>query len=131
VIDCINPVAMGPDLLSKGLLVGHTTSAAEEVARLAPGARVVKALNTVGAPVMAKPQIAGERAVMLHCGDDAGAKAVTAQLVEALGFEPLDCGPLVNARLLEPVAMLWIYLAFTGMGVDFAFKLLRGGPGGG
>jgi predicted dinucleotide-binding enzyme len=124
-IDCTEPVSMGPDLLDRGLLVGHTTSAGEEVARLAPRARVVKALNTVGFPVMARPDFGGRKAVMPYCGDDAAAKGVARRLVEDLGFEALDAGPLANARLLEPVGMLWIYLAFKGMGTEFAFGLLR------
>jgi predicted dinucleotide-binding enzyme len=125
VIDCTEPVSMGPDLLTKGLLVGHTTSAGEQVAKWAPGARVVKALNTVGSGIMARPQFGAEKAVLFYCGDDAAAKSVAAELVGALGFEAVDAGPLSNARLLEPFGMLWIYLAFTGLGPDFAFKLLR------
>jgi predicted dinucleotide-binding enzyme len=49
-----------------------------------------------------------------------------AKLAEDLGFEAVDAGPLKNARLLEPFAMLWIYLAIKqGLGPDIAFKLLR------
>ncbi len=124
-LDCTNPVAMVPDLLDKGLLVGHTTSAGEQVAALAPKARVVKTLNTVGWPVMADPKFRGDNAVMPYCGDDAEAKSTVAKLVGELGFEPLDAGPLANARLLEPFGMLWIYLAFKGMGTGFAFTLRR------
>jgi 8-hydroxy-5-deazaflavin:NADPH oxidoreductase len=125
VIDCTEPVSMGPDILTKGLLVGHTTSAGEQVAQWAPGARVVKALNTVGSGIMARPQFGAEKPVLFYCGDDATAKAKAAELVGSLGFEAMDAGPLSNARLLEPFGMLWIYLAFTGLGPDFAFKLLR------
>jgi predicted dinucleotide-binding enzyme len=63
---------------------------------------------------------------MLYCGDDDGAKAVAAQLASDIGFEPMDAGPLSAARLLEPLAMLWIRLAvFGGLGTNFAFKLMR------
>ncbi len=124
-LDCTEPVSMGADLLEKGLLVGHTTSAGEQVARLAPKARVVKSLNTVGWPIMADPKVRGESAVMPYCGDDAAAKSAVARLVGELGFEPLDAGPLANARLLEPFGMLWIYLAFKGLGTSFAFTLRR------
>jgi predicted dinucleotide-binding enzyme len=124
-IDAIEPVSMGPQLLEKGLLIGHDTSAGEEVARWAPRARVVKAFNTTGWPNMAKPQYGPHKASMPYCGDDPAAKATAAKLIEDVGFEPIDAGPLRNARLLEPMGMLWIYLAFTGMGTDFAFKLLR------
>ena len=47
-------------------------------------------------------------------------------LAESLGFDPVDAGPLRQARLLEPLAMLWISLAYAyGHGPDIAFKLLR------
>src|SRR5262249_11789868 len=122
VIDTTNPGA--PDW--KSLAVGHTTSGAEENARAAPGARLVKCFNTTGWMNMADPVIHGVPITMPYCGDDPGAKAVAAQLAKELGFEPLDAGPLSNARLLEPLAMLWIYLAMhMGLGTDFGFKLLR------
>jgi predicted dinucleotide-binding enzyme len=63
---------------------------------------------------------------MLYCGDDAPAKAVAAQLAADLGFEPLDLGPLAEARLLEPTAMVWIKLAIVRkQGRGIAFGLLR------
>jgi 8-hydroxy-5-deazaflavin:NADPH oxidoreductase len=124
-LDCIEPVSMGADLLAKGLLIGHHTSAGEQVAGRAPKARVVKALNTVGWPIMADPKFQGESAVMPYCGDDSAAKSVVSKLVGELGFEPLDAGPLANARLLEPFGMLWISLAFSGMGTNFAFTLRK------
>jgi predicted dinucleotide-binding enzyme len=124
-IDCTEPVVMGPDILKRGLLIGHNTSAAEQIAARAPGVKVVKTLNTVGWPVMANPQFGSQKAVMPYCGDDAAAKAAAARLVGDLGFEPLDAGPLANARLLEPFGMLWISLAFNSMGTDFAFSLVK------
>jgi predicted dinucleotide-binding enzyme len=125
VLDCTNPLRTGADFLERGLLIGHDNSAGEEVARLLPKARVVKTLNTVGWPVMDNPSAGDDRAAMFHCGDDAAARATTAALIEELGFEPVDCGPLKNARLLEPVGMLWITLALTGRGTSFAYKLLK------
>ena len=122
VVDATNPLK--PDL--SGLALGHTTSAGEEVARLARGAKVVKAFNTIGAQHMANPRFGSQSASMLICGDDAGAKKTIAALAEALGFDPVDAGPLTQARLLEPLAMLWISLAYAyGHGVNIAFKLLR------
>jgi 8-hydroxy-5-deazaflavin:NADPH oxidoreductase len=121
-VDATNPLK--PDL--SGLVLGHTTSAGEEVARWAPGARVVKAFNTIGAQHMANPRFGSQSASMLLCGDNAGAKQTVAALAEALGFDPVDAGPLAQARLLEPFAMLWISLAYAhGYGADIAFKLLR------
>jgi len=121
-IDATNPLR--PDL--SGLTLGHTTSAAEEVARWAPGAKVVKAFNTIGAQHMANPRFGTQSASMLICGDDAAAKKAVLALAEVLGFDPVDAGPLTQARLLEPLAMLWISLAYAyGHGADIAFKLLR------
>ncbi|HEV2490778.1 MAG TPA: NADPH-dependent F420 reductase [Candidatus Acidoferrales bacterium] len=122
VIDCTNPLE--PDL--SGLVIGHNTSAGEEVAKWANGARVVKAFNTTGAGNMANTQYDSACPTMCICGDDAAAKTSVAKLAEDLGFEAVDAGPLRNARLLEPFAMLWIYLAIKqGLGPNIAFKLLR------
>src|SRR6266487_4536147 len=75
---------------------------------------------------MENPHYRGDRPVMFLCGDDADAKGVVMKLGQDVGFEMIDAGDLAIARLLEPVAMLWIHLAFRGgLGRDFAFKLLR------
>ncbi|HSB70675.1 MAG TPA: NADPH-dependent F420 reductase [Candidatus Methylomirabilis sp.] len=122
VIDCTNPLKA--DL--SGLALGHTTSAAEEIARWAVGARIVKAFNTTGAENMGRPHFGSERASMLICGDDPAAKAAVAGLATDAGFDVVDAGRLASARLLEPLAMLWIHLAYAqGLGTGFAFKLLR------
>lgn len=122
VIDCTNPLT--PDL--SGLAIGHTTSAAEEIARRAPGARVVKAFNTTGAENMRSPEFKTGRAVMFLCGDDHAAKSIVGVLARDVGFDVVDAGPLRAARLLEPMAMLWIHMAYgMKMGPGFAFALLR------
>jgi predicted dinucleotide-binding enzyme len=124
VIDVMNPWA--PEGPGTGLAIGHTTSAAEEVAGWAPGAKVVKAFNTIGFQNFGKPQFGAQRATLFYCGDNAEAKAVVARLGEEMGFEPVDSGPLKNARCLEPMALLWAQLAVPlGMGFDIAFKLVR------
>src|SRR5881296_1094768 len=98
----------------------------KQVAGWAPAARVVKAFNTTGWPNMKDPDYAGQPATMLVCGDDEGANRVVADLATSIGFEAIDAGPLRIARLLEPLAMLWIHLAlFRGMGTGIAFRLLR------
>jgi predicted dinucleotide-binding enzyme len=122
VIDALNPLL--PNL--SGLELGTTTSAAEQVAQWAPGARVVKAFNTVGYNIMANPRFGQTGAVMFYCGDDASAKQAVRQLAAELGFEPVDAGPLTQARLLEPLALLWISLAYqAGLGREIGFQLLR------
>ncbi len=63
---------------------------------------------------------------MYVAGDDGAAKAVVVQLAEALGFEVDDVGPLRAARYLEPLAMLWVHLAYVeGWGPAFAFRTIR------
>jgi 8-hydroxy-5-deazaflavin:NADPH oxidoreductase len=122
VIDATNPLL--PDL--SGLSLGTTTSAAEQVAQWASGARVVKAFNTVGFNIMADPSFGASRALLFYCGDDAAAKQTVKSLAAELGFDPEDAGPLRQARLIEPFALLWISLAYgQGYGREFAFQLLR------
>jgi predicted dinucleotide-binding enzyme len=122
VIDTTNPLAPGLG----GLTVGPTSSAAEEIARAAPGARVVKCFNTTGANNYLAPRYAEGAATMFYCGDDAQAKATVKRLGEDLGFDMVDAGPLAQARLLEPLALLWITLAYPGgMGREIAFRLMR------
>jgi predicted dinucleotide-binding enzyme len=121
-IDCTNPLT--PDFTA--LEIGHTTSGAEQVAAWAPGARVCKAMNQIGAPMMGHPQLPSAP-VMFVCGDDEVAKQVTAGLVSELGFETVDAGDLTLARLLEPYALIWIHLALRrGFGTNWAFGLIRG-----
>ena len=116
VIDCMNPLGMGPDGLQ--LVLGFNASAGEQVASWVPGAFVFKTLNTTGAGNMAKAADYPVKPVMLVAGDDADRKPVVMELVGRLGFDPVDAGPLKNARLLEPFAMVWI---------DQAMKRGRGG----
>ena len=116
VIDCMNPLGMGPDGLQ--LVLGFNASAGEQVASWVPGAFVFKTLNTTGAGNMAKAADYPVKPVMLVAGDDADRKPVMMELVGKLGFDPVDAGPLKNARLLEPFAMVWI---------DQAMKRGRGG----
>jgi predicted dinucleotide-binding enzyme len=122
VVDCTNPLKS--DL--SGLAIGHDTSAAEQVASWAKGARVVKCFNTTGANNMENPAYPDGKPVMFCCGDDAGANAAVMKLGTDIGFEMTDAGKLEIARLLEPLAMLWIHLAYRGgLGREFAFRLMR------
>jgi len=122
VVDCTNPLK--PDL--SGLALGYSDSAAECIARWAAGAKVCKAFNTTGADNMANPTFGDRTAAMFVCGDDPAAKQVVLAMTKAIGFEAVDAGPLAAARLLEPLAMLWIHLAYgMKLGPGFAFGLLR------
>ena len=124
VLDCTNPLAMGPDGL--GLAIGFETSGGETVQGWAPGAAVFKTLNQTGAENMGAATRFPIRPVMFVAGDDAARRPQVMELVTALDFEAVDAGPLRNARLLEAYAMLWIDLALKrGTGRDFAFALVR------
>ena len=124
VVDCTNPLAMGPQGLS--LAAGFSTSGGEQVQGWCAGASVFKTLHQCGAETMAAPNRMAQRPVTFVAGDDAARKPAVLGLVADLGFEAVDAGPLANARLLEPYAMLWIDLAFKrGQGRDFAFALTR------
>lgn len=64
--------------------------------------------------------------MLFYCGDDVEAKRATHQLASKLGFDAQDAGPLTQARLLEPFALLWISLALKhGYGREIAFELMR------
>jgi predicted dinucleotide-binding enzyme len=120
-VDTSNPLTPSLDLA-----IGFDKSAGEQVAALASGARVVKAFNTTGAENMAALRDFPSRPMMPVAGDDAEAKKLVLQLAEDLGFEPVDAGPLVASRLLEPLAMFWIKQAYAQqMGRDFAFSIIR------
>jgi 8-hydroxy-5-deazaflavin:NADPH oxidoreductase len=122
VVDCTNPVLA----TLEGLEFGGTDSAAEQLQRLAPRARFVKAFNTMGAPLLGNATFAGLQADGYLCGDDAAAKSAVAPLIAAAGLRPFDAGPLRNARYLEAMAMLWIDLAIKrGRGPSFGFRTLE------
>jgi predicted dinucleotide-binding enzyme len=110
VIDISNPLS--GDM--SGLVVGHTTSAAEEIQRAVPGARIVKAFNTVFSAVLGSQPDGNSTVQVFYAGDDAGAKDVVRRLIESIRFEPVDGGPLANARYLEPLGMLNIWLGYVG-----------------
>jgi 8-hydroxy-5-deazaflavin:NADPH oxidoreductase len=119
--DCTNPLLPSLD----GLEVGRDCSGGEMVAQWASGARVVKIFNAIGYGVMENPDFHGEPATLFYCGDDAAAKDTARMLAAALGFDPVDAGPLRQARLLEPLALLWVSLAISGHGTGIAFRLLH------
>src|SRR6478736_5055951 len=121
-IDCTNP------LLSdmSGIELGHVISAGEQIAAWSPGANFVKAFTSASVKVMLNPQFGDHRATMFYCGDDAASKLTVHQLIEDIGFDPVDAGSLTSSRYLEPLAMLYIHLAFRqGLGSNCAFKIMR------
>ena len=123
VIDLINPLT--PDI--KGLLLGFSTSASEEIEKRIPEAKVVKAFNTISAPVVKSGKIKfnGVAPDVYFCGNDEESKGVVMNLIHDIGFEAIDSGPLTNARYLEPIAEFVIQLAILGLGDDIGVKVLR------
>lgn len=120
-LDATNPI--GPGLT---LTHGHDDSGGEAVQRWAPTARVVKVFHSTGMENMADPRYGDAASVMLAAGDDPEAVALALGLARDLGFDAHAFGGLANARLLEPMALVWIKLAMVhGLGRDFAFGLLR------
>ncbi|KVK53984.1 transmembrane reductase oxidoreductase [Agrobacterium deltaense] len=115
VLNCCVPL----DRQDKNLVVGTTTSGAEELARKRPLARWVSAFNTspseAFADVFANRQ-EEPRAQLIYYGDDGGAKQVAARLIADIGYEPLDAGPLRTARFVEPFAMVTAELAYRQPG---------------
>jgi 8-hydroxy-5-deazaflavin:NADPH oxidoreductase len=119
VIDITNPLTA--DYM--GLTLGHTTSAAEEIAKAVPGAEVVKAFNTLFAQVLAEGASfgAGQKATVFYASDSVRAKQTAAGLAESMGFKTVDAGGLNNARYLEPLAGLNVYLGYgAGLGTKIA-----------
>lgn len=102
---------------------GETSNAAA-IAAAHPGARVVKAFNTVGGENYARPRRDDARATMLYATDHDDAAAVAVELIAALGFEPLRAGPLERAVDLERLAAAWVGLS-RSLGRDFVWRVLR------
>lgn len=118
VVDVTNPVKED----FSGLQVGHATSAAEEIAKAMPGAKVVKAFNTVFAQVYDQGLNFGAVPVQTFvAADDADAKAAVLALARDAGFDARDAGPLSNARHIEPLAYLNIQFGYMlGQGTQIA-----------
>jgi predicted dinucleotide-binding enzyme len=127
IVTCSLP--LNPD--NSEFVIAHTSSGAEELARRAPGARVVAAWNTVPSEVLFNVFAARNKAPLpslLYCGDDAGAKEVTAGLIRDVGYEPVDAGTLRMARHLEPFAMVVAQLAYGGeWGPELVYRFERFG----
>jgi predicted dinucleotide-binding enzyme len=115
VVTCSLPMDEG----DTELVLGHTSSGAEMLARRLPGAKVVSAFNTVPSEVLLDVFDSRKKAArpgLVYCGDDPGAKRTAARLIRDAGFEPVDAGPLRIARYTEPFALLVAELAYEHEG---------------
>lgn len=108
VVDITNPIS--PDY--KELVIGHTTSAAQEIQKLTPHADVVKAFNTIFAQLLAPESRLDKTLQVFLAGDEPAAKAKVSALTKSAGFDPVDAGPLSNSRYLEPIGEMNIHFGF-------------------
>ena len=108
VVDITNPLTA--DMGS--LVVGFDTSAAEEIQKAVPAASIVKGFNTVFAQKLSAPAGEDHTQVFL-ASDNAASKELVSSIAQSAGFEPVDAGPLSNARQLEPLGLLNIYFGYA------------------
>lgn len=113
------------------LVVAHTSSGAEALAKKVPKARVVCAFNTVPSEVLFgvfEARRKAGRPSIVYCGDDASSKRIAAELIHDVGFDPVDAGPLWIARYTEPFALLVAELAYRSKGgPELAYRFERYG----
>lgn len=125
VVSCSLPMNADDTQLS----VAHTSSGAEELASRLRDAHFVSAFNTVPSEVffsVFESRLQRARPSLVYCGDDVAAKQVAANLIEDVGFEPVDAGPLRIARYTEPFALLIAQLAYEGDdGPELAYRFER------
>ena len=111
------------------LVVAHTSSGAEELAKKIPKARVVAAFGTVPSEVffdVYEAKRRSRRPSLVYYGDDRRAKRVAAELISDIGFEPVNAGPLRIARYAEPFTLLIAQLAYeTKGGPELAYRFER------
>lgn len=111
------------------LIIGNSSSGAEELAKKVPKAHVVSAFNTVPSEVLFRAFAAkrrSKRPSLVYCGDHQPSKKLVAKLIEDVGFEPVDAGPLKIARYTEPFALLVAQLAYEGEGgPELAYRFER------
>lgn len=123
-IDASNPLSIQAGA-PPSLAIGCTDSGGEQVQRWAPGARVVKAFNTVGHAHMVHPEFPGGPPDMFICGNDSIAKNTVTGILTAFGWNTIDIGGIEGARLLEPMCILWVLYGIRTNTWNHAFKLLR------
>jgi len=101
------------------LVIAHTSSGSEELAKKIPNAAIVSAFNTVPSEVLFdvyESRRRTKRPSLVYCGDDPAAKKLVSELIRDAGFDPVDAGPLRIARYTEPFALLVAQLAYEGKG---------------
>jgi predicted dinucleotide-binding enzyme len=123
VIDATNPLEHSSGLPK--LSVGFSDSLGEQVQRLIPKARVVKAFNSVGNAHMIDPDLPNGPPDMFICGNDDDAKKLVAQVCRHWGWGVIDLGGIESSRYLEPMCMVWVMHGIRGGSWNHAFKMLQ------
>jgi predicted dinucleotide-binding enzyme len=124
VIDATNPLDFSAGMPPR-LFVGHTDSLGERVQRWLPGAKVVKAFNTVGNAFFVHPQLPGGPPDMFIAGNDSGAKTIVSQLCREWGWGVIDLGGIESSRYLEAMCMVWVLHGALSGSWTHAFKMLH------
>jgi predicted dinucleotide-binding enzyme len=122
-IDTTNPLDFSAG--APRLSVGFNDSLGEQVQRLLPNARVVKAFNTVGNAHMVNPDFPNGPPTMFLAGNDDESKRLVSQVCEQFGWDVSDLGGIESSRYLEPMCMAWVVYGIRTGGWNHAFKLLR------
>src|SRR6266496_2506553 len=113
------------------LVITHTSSGAEELAKKIPKARIVSAFGTVPSEVLFdvfERRRNATKPSLVYCGDEPKSKKTAAELIRDVGFDPVDAGPLRVARYTEPFTLLIARLAYEGKGgPELAYRFERFG----
>ena len=117
VISIANPMNETYD----GLVTPADSSAAEELQKLLPHSKVVKAFNTTFAADFSQPVIDGKQVDAFVAGNDEEAVATVTELVRTAGFNPIVAGPLSVSGTLERMQLLLIQL-----GMKYNYNWLAG-----
>ena len=120
IIDPTNPLNRSPGRIEHAV----ATSNAEIIQTAAPGAHVVKAFNALNWKTMVDPESSGGPVSIPLAGNNDDAKRVVARLVEGMGLEAIDVGPLAHARWVEGMLILWINNRYGG-GESFDYHLRK------
>lgn len=127
VVDTTNPIANEPP--EDGVVRFFTSpndSLMERLQKAVPAAKFVKAFNSVGSALMVNPSFPGGKPTMFYCGNDGGAKAAVAKIIDQFGWEGADMGTAKAARAIEPLCQLWCIPGFReNAWTNHAFHLMR------
>lgn len=122
IIDPTNPLRRNANDLFE---MAVDTSNGEIIQAAAPGAFVVKAFNALNWRTMVDPESSGGPVSIPLVGNNAQAKQTVATLVEGMGLEPIDLGPIEHARHVEGMLILWINNRYAGQREAFDYYLRK------